>query len=237
MSDTSETCPPDFTLERHLAGELAADSPEGAHVATCSSCATRLSAMRAEGAAYMQSDDANAVRKALAAKPSAPSVRSRAAWWWTVAAPIAAAAVWLALYRPPTPNDLAAKGAPTVELLVGHAGQVAPWNGAALAAGDPLQLSWTSSRAAYVAVIGREEQGTTAETTKWFPGEDAAPRLEPGTRTFGDSLRFDPPFHGTVYIFIADAPFSTAAVEAALREGQKPTFAGETHKLHIPRAP
>ena len=145
---------------------------------------------------------------------------------------MAAAAMWLALARPPTPSGFVAKGSATVEFFVGHEGQVAPWNGGTVAPGEALQMSWTSARAGYVAVIGREETGAT---TRWFPEGDQAARLEAGTRTFGDSLRFDPPFAGTVYVLLAESPFSSAAAEAAIREGREPAFSGKTSKLQVPR--
>ncbi len=184
----------------------------------------------------MGSEAAEAVRRELAARARetrSTKRRVRASWWWTAVAPVAAAAVWLLLYRAP-PGDLAAKGAATVEILVAHGGEVAPWAGEALVAGDRIQLSWTSGRAGYVAVVGRDDTG---EVTRWFPVTDTALRLEPGARTFGDSLRFDPPFRGTVYVFVADGPFSLSPLEAAIRERRDPAFLGQAQKLRVPRTP
>jgi len=229
-------CPHDFTLERHLAGELPVESDESKHVTTCPLCSERLDRMRADGAAYMASPAADGVRRELASvsrRKSAPSWQMVA---WSVAAPLAAAAAWLALARtrPPDASDLTSKGAATVQLMVGHEGAIVPWSGASLAKGDRLQLSWTSSVPRYVAVIGREDSGATE---RWFPPDAHAARLEAGTRAFGDSLRFDPPFHGTVYVLVGDAPFDTAPLEAAIRDHREPVFPGRTSILAIPQAP
>jgi hypothetical protein len=83
-------------------------------------------------------------------------------------------------------------------------------------------------------VIGREDTGATV---RWFPADDQASRLEPGTRTIGDSLRFDPPFSGTIYVLVAEAPFSTRPLEDAIRENREPAFPGKTLELRVPRNP
>ena len=67
-----------------------------------------------------------------------------------------------------------------------------------------------------MAVVGREDSGATS---RWFPAGDAASRLEPATREFGDGLRFDPPFQGTLYVFVADDPFPVPPLEGAIRDG------------------
>lgn len=224
-------CPPDLILERHLAKDLSPDSPHAAHVSACSLCKGRLVRMVSEGDAYMRGDAAMRLRRLLAEQDRSVR-RRRSVLWWGAAAPLAAAAAWIALVRSPAPDDSVAKGSGKVELLVGHAGQVAPWSGGALAQGDPLQLSWTSARAGYVAVIGREDEG---ETARWFPEDDRATRLDPGTRTLGGSLRFDPPFAGTIYVLVGQRAFPTGPLEAAIREGREPAFPGETTKLRVPR--
>jgi hypothetical protein len=233
VSVPSDSCPPDLALELLLAGELPASSPHQAHLSSCPRCANRLAEMRSVGEAYMKSDAAGALRRELAVRTRSDARKRRAMIGWGLLAPLAAAAAWLLLARTP-PDEFVAKGSGTVALLVSHGGQVAPWAGGALASGDPLGLSWTGARASYVAVIGREEGGATV---RWFPAEDRAALLEPGTRTFGDSLRFDPPFQGTVYTFVAESPFSTVPLEAAIREGRDPTFSGLASKLRIPRTP
>jgi len=235
MSERGVSCASDLTLERFLAGELAEGSVRLAHVRTCAACAARLEAMRAAGAGYMESDAADGVRKALAREGALSQTRrARPAWWWGVAAPLAAAAMWLAFVRAPPSTDLVSKGSASVALFVGHGASVVPWTGGALAAGDAVQLSWTSPHAAYVAVIGRDEGG---ETIRWFPAGDTATRLEAGTRTFGDSLRFDAPFRGTITVFVSETPFSIGPLEAAVREGREPVFRGEMQTLHVPQAP
>jgi len=191
--------------------------------------------MRKEGAAYAASEPARALARRLGELDRRAASKRRAFAWWGAAVPLAAAAVWLLLLRAPAPNDLRAKGGETVSLLLEHAGSVGPWNGAPLAPGDVLQLSWTSADAGYVAVIGREDGGATV---RWFPEKAAhAERLEPGARAFGDAMRFDPPFHGTVYAFVADRPFATDALEAAIRDGREPELAGKIVRLYVPRAP
>jgi hypothetical protein len=234
VSEARPSCPPDLTLEEHLAGDLSPDSRYASHVQTCAQCADRLAAMRSTGAAYVSSDAAEKLRRRLGELDRDRSRRRRSVWLWGAAAPVAAAAAWVALHRTPAPNDLTAKGSATVQLLVGHDGHVAPWTGRALAKGDALQLSWTSAKAGYVAVIGREDTGATE---RWFPEGDGAARLEPGTRTFGDSLRFDPPFSGTVFVLVSDSPFGTSALSAAIREQREPAFNGEKLELRVPRTP
>jgi hypothetical protein len=190
--------------------------------------------MRSAGEAYMQSEAARALRRELAERDRRASRPGRSLWWLTLAPPLAAAAVWMFLLRSRPPSDLVAKGAGTVELLVGHEGRLAPWTGGALARGDLLELSWTSARSAYVAVIGREDGGATSQ---WFPAGDEAARLEAGAQVFGDALRFDPPFHGSVYAFFSPSVFPTRELEAAIREGREPAFSGQTIRLNVPSAP
>jgi len=191
--------------------------------------------MHGVGEGYMQSEPAKALRAQLAALDHTQARRRSFLRWWSVAAPLAAAAAWLVLFRTPATFDVTAKGSGTVALLVGHGGQVGPWTGGPLSPGDQLQLSWTSAASAYVAVIGREDGGATAV---WFPeNTPRSERLEAGARAFGSSLRFEPPFRGTVYAFLADQPFSAEPLESAIREGREPTFSGKTITLHVPRTP
>jgi hypothetical protein len=228
------SCPPDLMLEEYLLGDLSPDSAYRSHITACERCTARLSAMRSTGEAYMKGEAAEQLRGRLRELDKARAHGRRSLWWWSAVAPLAAAAAWFALYRAPQPGDLVAKGGTTVELFVGHEGRVLPWTGGALAPGDALQLSWTSATAGYVAVIGRDEKGGTV---RWFPSDDPASRLEPGTRTFGDSLRFDSQFSGTIYVLVADGPFSTRPLEEAIREGRDPAFRGETLELRVPHTP
>jgi hypothetical protein len=233
VNDPPVKCPPDLLLEQHLAGELPPGSRHAEHVRTCERCVARLDAMRVEGAAYMHSEAAGALRRELARRETRQARRRRSAWWFSAAAPLAAAVVWALVMRtkPPHERDLVPMGSGTVELLVGHGGDVAPWTGGPLVPGDVIQLAWTSIKPGYVLVIGREDTGAME---RWFPPGDSAGRLEPGMRPFGDSLRFDPPFRGAVYVFMADHAFLAAPEEAAIREGREPSFSGETVKLRVP---
>jgi hypothetical protein len=235
MTDADARCPPEPILELHLAGELPAGSKHATHLASCARCADRIEEMKRQGDAYATSEPARALKRKLGELERRIASRRRLLAAWSATLPLVAAAVWMLLLRGPAPNDLHAKGGETVSLLVDHAGSVGPWNGTPLAPGDVLQLSWTSSDAKYVAVIGREDGGAPV---RWFPENEArAERLEPGTRAFGDGMRFDPPFSGTVYAFVGDRPFATDALEAAIRDGREPEFGGKTVRLHIPRAP
>jgi hypothetical protein len=235
-ADTVAGCPPDPILELYLAGELPFGSLSRVHVSSCPRCAARLEQMKRDGDAYLESESARAVAQRLRRLEPRKAGRRLAFAGWGAILPLAAAAMWLLLFRTPVTPDLHAKGAGAVSLVVDHGGAVAPWNGRPLSPGDILQLSWTRADAAFVAVIGREDREAPV---RWFPEKAAlAERLPAGTRSFGDGMRFDPPFHGAVYVFISDRPFATDALEAALREGREPEFVGgKAIRLDIPGPP
>ncbi len=227
MSD--HDCPSDLLLERALAGDLAA--PQTHQLETCARCKARLAEMRRDGDAYMASEAADVVRSEISGREKGRSPRLV---WWSAAVPLALAAAWIIFSRPPHPAELAAKGAPTVEIFVGQGETAVPWKGAPLAEGDKIQLSWTSPRPGFVCVIGREGSG---ETVQWFPTGDRAVRVEAGVTTLGDSLRFDPPFHGVVHVFVAEASFDIPPLVRAIRDGEEPHFPGDAHTILIPKAP
>jgi hypothetical protein len=234
MSENEPDCPSSLTLERYLAEELPVEGADARHVASCPRCSERLVGMKHDGDAYMASSDAADVRRLLAEERTpAPTRRRR---WWAVAAPglaAAAAVSLLVVVHRPTVADLTSKGGSSVELLVGHEGRVAPWDGRALVKGDELQLVWTGAEVAYVAVVGREDSG---ETAAWFPAppERRAARLEPGRRAVGGGLLFDPPFHGSVHVYVGREPFAVPPLEAAIRAGGSAAFLGDHRIIVVP---
>jgi hypothetical protein len=225
-----------FTLEKLLAGALSADSADARHAASCAHCGEALRALRAEGDAYMLSDDARALRQKLAEASEARAPKPLLPWLrWAVPLAVAATVSAVVVWRTRGPDDdWAPRGAPSVRLLVQRAETLSPWTQGPLQRGDVLQLEWVGARAAYVAVIGREEGG---ETQAWFPTGGAAEPLAAGTRAIGDSLRFDPPFAGTVFVLTAAQPFPLEPALEAVRAGRAPALDGQVTVLKVPKGP
>jgi hypothetical protein len=225
-----------YTLEKLLAGALPADSADARHAAGCAHCADALRALRSEGDAYMMSDDARALRQKLAAASEARAPKRLLPWLrWAVplavAATVSAVVVWRGRGHD---DDWAPRGAPSVRLLVQRGETLSPWTQGPLQRGDVVQLEWVGARAAYVAVIGREEGG---ETQAWFPSSGSAAQLNTGTRAIGDSLRFDPPFAGTVFVLTAEQPFALEPLLEAVRAGRPPVLDGQVTTLKVPQGP
>jgi hypothetical protein len=227
-------CPSRYTLEKLLAQALSADSAEAKHASGCEHCTQVLRALRDEGQAYMLSDDARALRQKLSAasEPRKPFF----AWLrWAVPLAVAASVSAVVVWRGRGHDEgWAARGAPAVRLLVQRGATLSPWTEGPLQRGDVLQLESVGARAAYIAVIGREEGG---ETQAWFPAGASAEPVAAGTRALGDSLRFDPPFAGTVFVLAAEQPFALAPLVDAVRAGRSPTLDGQILTLSVPKGP
>jgi hypothetical protein len=236
MTETPlHACPSQFALEKFIAGVFASTSTEARHISTCEHCQAALRSLRSDGLAYLASDEARALRQLLAER-----ARPRRLWlntWARWTAPAAAAvvvAVVAGVRLLGTGDGLTPKGGATVQLLVGRAGKVRAWSGGQLEAGDVLQLSRTSGTVGFVAVIGREDGG---KTEVWFPAEPRSESVAAGTQALGGSLRFDPPFAGTVYVFTSPEPFEVLPLLEAIRSGGAPALPPLTAVFRIPKGP
>ncbi len=133
-----------------------------AHLHACPRCAGRHEALSAEAAAFEADFDVRALaRSALAA--GTPTRRMRRPWPWLAVPALVAAAVVIVLLRPtpvaPPDAELRVKGAaaPLGVFVVGPDGPEALRG--PIAPGARLRLRLDPGRAAYAAVIWRDERG------------------------------------------------------------------------------
>src|SRR5690606_23095738 len=125
-------CPPAWALQRYAACPEEAEAGTAEHVAVCPRCQDFVAERRAEGAAYMRSSAADALRQRLAQAEGAKAVvvRPRAWAWGGVLAAAAAVAISFSSAGPEQADSdpravdgLNPKGMAQLALFVGDEGQ------------------------------------------------------------------------------------------------------------------
>jgi hypothetical protein len=231
-----------FALERLRMGEPGASAVWRSHVQGCSHCAERLACLEEEERAFHLAAPGARLRQALAAEEERRQARSSRALFlasplrWALA--LAACVLAVVLLRPAPPGtELVAKGQASVGLLVQPSGAPTPrpWDGAALRAGDRIQLLWSSPRPEQVAVLGEEASGAVSAL---FPASGTSSALvAAGARSLGDSFVLDEEAaRGRLWIFIAPEPFELGPLLEAVvqRPRDLPAhFAGAVHTLEL----
>lgn len=226
---TASRCPSDFTLERHLAGEVAPDDPVTAHVTSCERCAARLAEMRQQGDGYLASPAADRVRELL--RDGEKGRGGAGGKLYRLFGPLLLAALSLGavvlVLRAPRDGgessglDLVPKGQAELLLWVDGPSGASPLDGDSVPADTKIQCGLLSPDAGFVAAFVQDGDGRV----RLFPDGREPLTYSPGTNApLGPSFRADP---GTVTVslYFAREPFDVAALEVALERGA-PAFDG-----------
>jgi hypothetical protein len=219
-----------LAFELLLSGGAPAESGQRwrQHLQSCAACNLRLSEARGLGEDWSASPDAERIGRQLASAEgnagapfARPQRRTRARWWAAAfALPAAALAAWLLVPR--APARFTAKGDGALAALVQPVGSAAatplpPDATTALTPGDRVQLTWSSARPGYLALLARDADG---DVHRLFPetGADSAPVPVTVARPVGASLPVHPGFRPLrVWAVFADGPFALAPLVEELR--------------------
>lgn len=222
-------CPPAWALQRYAACPEEAEAGTAEHVAVCPRCQDFVAERRAEGAAYMRSPAADALRQRLAQAEGAKAVvvRPRAWAWGGVLAAAAAVAISFSSAGPEQADSdpravdgLNPKGMAQLALFVGDEGQApseleAP---ATLLPGTRLQPAFSAPKAGFVALVLTSPAG---ERVRLYPaGQEQSAPVEAGPSTpLGPSFRLDDEVgRYRVTAYFADESFPTQPLLGAAPE-------------------
>jgi hypothetical protein len=167
-----EACLSDLTLDELVRGELAAAAEGRAHLDGCERCRARLAAIEDTRAQFLADMPRLSARGPL---PSSQRSRRRARVRGLIAATTVLAAASLVLWLRPRPLVERTKGGTQLTLYVRHDGKVrlaAP--GEIVAPGDTLQLTYSSERTRYLAVLSLDG---AAHANVYFPDGERALEL------------------------------------------------------------
>ena len=197
-------------------------SARQAHLEQCPECARRLEEARDAGAAFLE----RVVPRTLPSLQSESAPRRRPRWksWWTLAAPVAAAAALLAVVLVPesveiTSPPVVLPGEPYVGIKGGNHLDVAVRRGGrtlrlpeagTLRAGDQLRLRARRTGPGFVLVVHRDAAGEHSVVLPWAGERSAA--VAPGSDWAGDGLLLDGA-RGEEYLV---AVFTAEALDAAV---------------------
>lgn len=140
--------------------------------------------------------------------------RRRRARWALV--PLAAlAAAWLFVFAGGPPSGERVKGDPVLTVLDAEGHRLR--SGAAVAAGEAVQLVFDPGGAPYAAVVSVDGRGQVTRHLPW-PGSDT--RVAPGAAALPRSFRLDDaPSFEVFYAVTADEPIDLAALARAAASG------------------
>ncbi len=159
-------CASDLQLDRHLAGD-GGGAALAAHLDACERCAGRAAVLRRE-------------LETFGVPLDLPRSRRRTAG--LILGAVAAAAVIVIAVRPRTPSapsDIRPKGADRIGVYVASGDRVRlAGPGEVVAPGDVLQLTYTTARPRYLAVVSIDGAGAF---NVYHPPSGAAQIAEPGT--------------------------------------------------------
>jgi hypothetical protein len=240
-----------LTLDRLYAGEPTGEALEriDAHLRECARCRARRAQLHAQYAAFLEQaptlDDHGvlvppAVRDVARANVRADKLRQRFAarsvLSWACAA-VAAAGVCVLVWRAPEPStsDTRSKGSgPQLGLFIKHGARVQ--RGAdhdVVHAGDVLRFSYSSPKAAYLAIFERDAVDTTVQ----YPSGAHAARIQAGNDVafdFGVELD-DGPSDETIYGVFCPRPFELEPIRTRLQSASDLQLdpACSTYVLHL----
>ncbi|XXX74892.1 DUF4384 domain-containing protein [Sorangium sp. So ce134] len=185
-------CLSDLKIDELMAGQLdaAAAQEADAHLAGCSRCAARRSAIEAERAAFaaaappLQVGPPRLDRRAPAGRAAAAG-RAPRRWLLPAAASALAAAAAAALFFRAAPGAREEvspgeriKGGERLGFYVKRGEQVVPGGaGERLLPGDALQFTYTSAEARYLAILSVDG---ASQASVYYPSGPLAARIEPG---------------------------------------------------------
>ncbi|HTN87278.1 MAG TPA: DUF4384 domain-containing protein [Sorangium sp.] len=184
-----EGCLSELKLDELMAGELdaAAAQEASAHVAGCSRCSARLSAMEAARASFAASAPPLRLDRGATAGRPATEARPRRRWLAPAAASaLAAAAAVLLFFRfnaaPGGPDaeipGERIKGAERIGFYVKRGGSVLPGGaGERLLPGDAIQFTYSSAEARYLMILSVDG---ASQASVYYPSGPVAARIEPG---------------------------------------------------------
>jgi hypothetical protein len=215
---------PDLRLRRYRAGELVAEETAAAehHLAACPPCRGKLRLLVEEQRTFEREIPFERFAGGVERARRVPRPRPHRIWFAGLGGALAAAAVVVFLVRAPTPGPNRTKGGgveATVRVALADASSqraVPPGSQELLEPGARVRLGYRTAEPRYLAAVSVDDGG---DITLLYP--EAGPALSVGpteqTVFLPDSLEFTGAGREKVFLFLARAPFDSAAARQAVK--------------------